>query len=293
MSPVFCFINNSICLSGIFNWTSNFCKPISATFTPFNSNISSAIIGNDDYSLEFNQDGSENIALLKANSTKARETSFVVKTNSGLLFNINIKYGNSPKNIIQVNDSLGVQISQRNNENSKVVSNEKTNIREDDYTIGNTVINDNQNKKVDCEYCDKLVKTPKTIKRIFDESFKVKLQINNLYYFDNKLFFVINITNSSNIDYNINYIKSYIDTKKDSKNASAQYLEKNPSTIYNANRTIQGNTNKSFIFIYDQFTVDSNKHLTFEINENNGERNLALRVPAFIINNPVNIKKLK
>ena len=56
----------------------------------FDSNITTAIVGNNDYILEYSTDENENIALLKAISTKAKETSLVVKTSNGLLFNINI-----------------------------------------------------------------------------------------------------------------------------------------------------------------------------------------------------------
>ena len=136
-----------------------------------------------------------------------------------------------------------------------------------------------------------MLKDKKSIKRIFDENYSVKVQINDIYYYQNKLYFVINFINESDIDYSFNYIKSYIDTNNDNKASTAQYLEKNPLFIYNAIRTIPGGTNRIIIFVYDQFSIDNNKKIVFEINESNGERNLSLKVPHYLVNNPKKFKK--
>ena len=102
---------------------------------------------------------------------------------------------------------------------------------------------------------------------------------------------MVNFINSSDLDYSFNYIKSYIDTNNDNRTATSQYLEKNPLFIYNTYRTIQGNNERVLIFVYEQFSIDNNKKLVFEINESNGERNLLLKVPHYLINNPKKMKK--
>ncbi len=99
---------------------------------------------------------------------------------------------------------------------------------------------------------------------------------------------MISIINNSNIDYNINYIKSYVKQSKE-KASSNQYLEKNPIQIFNSNREIPAASNRKFIFVYDQFTIDKNKTFVFELNEANGERNQTLYINNFIINNPLKI----
>lgn len=270
----------------------------------FDSNVIQAAVGNNNqYEIEFNAEGEESIILIKSLSSNTKESNLIVKTKSGFLYNINLIYGTEEKNIVSLSkkdgiytgstDSISINNSVIPDSNLNNESSTLNSIRENDYLIGDTVLNDSMNNKLDCEYCQKLAKAPKTVKRITDDSYNVKVQINNLYYYDNKLYFVINIRNSSDIDYNLNYIKSYIDSRDANKNSSTQYLEKNPIGIYNANRSIKASSNRSYIFVYDQFTIDGNKNLVFEINENNGERNLALKIPSFIINNPINIKKLK
>ncbi len=268
----------------------------------FESNIVSGIVGSDDYVFEFNQEEPDNVALLKAVNKSASETSLVIKTENGTIFNLNLLYGTEKKNIVHISDTLGVSIKVKNVEKSitkNTNSNSKTStevqakksVREDDYTIGNTTLNDNENNQVECVECENILKAKKTIKRVFDENYNVKAQINDIYYFQNKLYFVVNFINESDLDYSFNYIKSYIDTNNDSKVSTTQYLEKNPLFIYNTNRTIRGGTSRVLIFVYDQFSIDNNKKVVFEINESNGERNLSLKVPHYLVNNPKRYKK--
>lgn len=273
----------------------------------FESNIVSGIVSSEDFVFEYNEEEPDNMALLKAKSSLAEETSLVVKTENGIIFNINVFYGISEKNIIQISDTLGVSakktvpekevvsnkpvLKEKKNGETTVKDNIKKSLRENDYTIGDNIINDSENKDIECLECDKLLKSQKSIKRVLDEIYSVKIQLNNIYYLDNKLYFVINFVNESDSDYNLNYIKSYVETGNESKNSSSQYLEKNPVLIYNSNRTIPGNSERKYVFVYEQFSIDNNKKLTFEVNENNGERNLFLKIPHFLINNPRKIKK--
>jgi len=274
----------------------------------FDSNILSGIVSSDDYDFEFNPDGIDNLGLLKSKKKNSQESSLVVKTENGTLFNLSIIYTSSSKdlkNIIEVKDSLGFNKNKVSTQGKKNIEKQsvpavkslnettplvKASIKENDYTIGNTTINDMDSVKVDCYDCKRILRFKKNIKRIFNTNYNVKLQLNNLLYKDNKLYFVVKFINSSDLDFNINYIKSYVDTGDSSKSSSSQYLEMYPIQIFNSNRTIKGGGERVFIFVYDQFSIDNNKRLTFEVNENNGDRNIFMEVPHFIVNNP---KKLR
>ena len=275
----------------------------------FESNIVSGIVSSEDFVFEYNEEEPDNMALIKAISTSAEETSLVVKTENGTIFNINVLYGISKKSIIQISDTLGINskrivpereillkkttLKEKDNSQNSVKDNIKNSIRENDYTIGNNIINDSENKDIECFECDKLLKSGKSIKRILDEIYSVEIQLYNIFYLDNKLYFIINFVNESDSDYNLNYIKSYVETGNESESSSSQYLEKNPILIYNSNRTIPGKSQRKYVFVYEQFSIDKNKKLTFEVIENNGERNLFLKIPHFLINNPRKLKTKK
>ena len=260
----------------------------------FDSNISQGVLGNNDYIFEFNTDGTEKVALLKAGKKEAKPSNLIIKTVDGFLYNINLEYGQDSKNIIKLSQSEGMNLNPSAINSAdpggvdKPQSNAKINIRENDYTIGNTIINDAESSSKDCDYCAKILKLGKKIKRINSINYNVKLDLENVTYFDNKIFISINIINKSNIDFNINYIKSYIKQSKETA-SSNQYLEKNPLEIFNASRVIKTGAEHKIIFIYDQFTIDKNKSLVFELNEANGERNQTLFIPNYIINNPIKL----
>ena len=141
----------------------------------FESNIVSGIVSSEDFVFEYNEEEPDNMALIKAISTSAEETSLVVKTENGTIFNINVLYGISKKSIIQISDTLGINskrivpereillkkttLKEKDNSQNSVKDNIKNSIRENDYTIGNNIINDSENKDIECFECDKLLKS--------------------------------------------------------------------------------------------------------------------------------------
>lgn len=261
----------------------------------FDSNIIQGAVGNDDYNFNFNPEGTESVALLQATKKGAKPSNLVVKTSNGILYNINIEYSLDSQNIVRIEQSQGIKLTNSTAESPNTLqngaddkSNIKRSIRENDYTIGNTVINDAVNKQQDCGLCDKIFAIGKNVKRINSTNYNIKLDLENVAYSEGKVYVSINIINNSNIDYNINYIKSYVKQSKE-KASSNQYLEKNPIQIFNSNREIPAASNRKFIFVYDQFTIDKNKSFVFELNEANGERNQTLYINNFIINNPLKI----
>ena len=81
----------------------------------FESNIVSGIIGNEDFIFEYNLEEPDNIALIKALNKNASDTSLVIKTENGTIFNLNVIYGTENKNIVRISDTLGVTMKQKKN----------------------------------------------------------------------------------------------------------------------------------------------------------------------------------
>lgn len=262
----------------------------------FPSGILNATTGSKSIFIDYDKSGSASMLFIK---TKApfNETNLLVKTTDNYVYNINVGYEKDSKkvvNIFKVNKALGILVGDEVVEEKADIAldvqpiSDSKNVRDNDYTIGNTTINDSENNKVDCSDCESILKKNKKVKRIFEENNNIKLQLHNVVYRKGKLYVVVEIDNNSNVDFNINYIKTFIDSGKKSKHASAQYLEKNPILIYNAARTVEHHKSRKYVFAYDQFSIDMNKNMTFELNENNGERHIFLKVSNRIINNPIN-----
>lgn len=264
----------------------------------FDGNIIQGALGNRDFVFDYNPDGTENVGLIKAIKKDAKETNLIVKTSKGNLYNLNIIYGSDDNNIVRISQNEGVNLDDFKNTTPTNVTgkttavaienNVKNSVRENDYIIGDLVINDAENSKIPCDFCEKVLKVGKNVKRINSNNYNIKLDLQNVAYSNGKIYISINVINNSAIDYNINYIKSYVKQSKEEK-SSNQYLEKNPTLIYNSKHVIKGYEERKMIFVYDQFTIDKNKFLVFELNEANGERNQALSIPNYIINNPLNL----
>lgn len=257
----------------------------------FPDKITKATVGSDHYLFDFAEDGTQNIGLLKC-IKNAEESNLVIMTDD-ILYSFSIAYKEKiQENIIKITPDMGILLKNENPIDLKdsIHENVIENIKENDYYIGNNIINDevNNNNISKCQICESIAKKGKKVKKIALNNYNIKLELDNVYYNNNKIFITATISNNSNIDYYINFIKTYITTIKD--NSSTQYLEKNPIDLYNNKRVIKNKNHRTIIFIYDQFTIDNNKEFVFELNEHNGERNLILNVPHYIINNPIKFK---
>ena len=100
------------------------------------------------------------------------------------------------------------------------------------------------------------------------------------------MYFVIEIENSSSLDYDLNFLKFYIETKKQGKRKSIQRLEQKPIYTHRLPVTIPENETRKMVFVLSKFSLAKDKRLVVALNERNGERNLKLNVKARIINNP-------
>lgn len=113
---------------------------------------------------------------------------------------------------------------------------------------------------------------------------KVYLAMNNIYVHNDKLYFCISVGNTSNINYDINFLKFYTVDKKKLKKASNQEIEKIPIFTFNNLQTINAQTNDyPIIFVFDKFTIDYDKKLVIELGEKKGGRNIAINITQDLI----------
>ena len=120
---------------------------------------------------------------------------------------------------------------------------------------------------------------------------KTYLAINNIYIYQDKLYFVMSVGNTSSINYDISYIKFYIVDKKKLKKASRQEVEKTPIFSFNSFETISAGTgDHPIIFVFDKFTIDNDKKLSIELGEKNGGRNISIDINQDLIIKAVAVK---
>lgn len=107
--------------------------------------------------------------------------------------------------------------------------------------------------------------------------YRMKLQLQTIYLADDILYFGFEIANRSNIPYNIDFTKVFIQDKQKVKRSSVQQRELAP--LYKDTlSTIPGNSVVQWVIAVPQFTIPEHRHFVLEIYERNGGRHLTLEI---------------
>lgn len=110
-----------------------------------------------------------------------------------------------------------------------------------------------------------------------------------MYTQDDVFFFPLHLANSSNINYDVDFIKFYIRDKKVAKRTAIQESEVTPVFVYNASQnTIPGPGNIDQVYALRKFTIPDDKNLVVEMFEKGGGRQL-----SFVVTNSDILKARK
>jgi hypothetical protein len=256
----------------------------------FSSPIKDGIIGNPNFGFGYNKVGHGKIGFLKG--TPGDDSNLFVVTENGNMFSFTIIY----KKEIEVenyfiNDSLA--IGNEINDISKDIDSEtiiKANV--DSSVVKAITVNDYEQKKVldsSPEWqtiAESELKKDKFFNRIYGSKYRIMIELKNIVYVDNYLFITIIFKNDSPLDYDIKSLDFFIDSKKKKKNATAQVLPYKYKYQYNLQSRIKRDESFEAVFVYDKFSINENKILLIEMDEQNGERSVYLEIPNSLINNP-------
>ena len=110
---------------------------------------------------------------------------------------------------------------------------------------------------------------------------KMSFSLYGIYVHEDVMMFYLSVENQAKIDYEIDFIKSYIVNKKTTKNQAYQADEKVPLFTYRANVSdvIPANGKYAVVFFFKRFTIPDKHSLYFEVFEKNGGRHLKFTVP--------------
>lgn len=108
--------------------------------------------------------------------------------------------------------------------------------------------------------------------------------VKGVYSGNGKIFVMLEVSNRSNINYDIQNI-SFITSPIKKKGIDFDTEEKIFLPIWsNQPEFIGKKAKKKLVFVFDKFTIGENKTLNAVINENEGERNLKLEIkPAYVL----------
>jgi conjugative transposon TraN protein len=105
----------------------------------------------------------------------------------------------------------------------------------------------------------------------------IRLQLRSIHTTSDWLVFGFNLSNLSNLNYDIDFIRFYIQDKKRVKRSSIQEQEIAPIYI-DPVTTVAGQQRSRFVIIVPKFTIPDKKQFLIELFEKGGGRHLTIKV---------------
>lgn len=107
---------------------------------------------------------------------------------------------------------------------------------------------------------------------------KFEMSLANLYVKGDFMFFVFDIKNFSNIDYDVDFVKCFLRDMKKAKNSIQQEIQYDPVQQRDFDKKILGKSENRFVLAFSKFTIPDDKVFEIEMFERNGGRHMKLSV---------------
>ncbi|MBN9300765.1 MULTISPECIES: conjugative transposon protein TraN [Dysgonomonas] len=211
---------------------------------------------------------SENVLRIKsAVRSFETETNMAVITEEGSYYTFNIKYADEPEKLnIEMKDFMhdGIATNRPNNSMEiylKELGSESPRIV---YLINRSIY---QNDK-------------RIVKHIGSKRFGIQYLLKGIYSHNGLLYLHTQIKNSTNVPFDIDFIRFKIIDKKMVKQTAVQETVIHPLRVYNFISQVGANQTERTVFTIDKITIPNDKQLVIELFEKNGGRN-----QTFVIEN--------
>lgn len=211
---------------------------------------------------------SENVLRIKAAIRGFEtETNMAVITEEGSYYTFNIKYADEPEKLnIEMKDFMhdGIATNRPNNSMEiylKELGSESPRIV---YLINRSI---HQNDK-------------RIVKHIGSKRFGIQYLLKGIYSHNGLLYLHTQIKNSTNVPFDIDFIRFKMVDKKMVKQTAVQETVIYPLRAYNFISQVGANQTDRTVFTIDKITIPNDKQLVVELFEKNGGRN-----QTFVIEN--------
>ena len=211
---------------------------------------------------------SENVIRVKASVRNFEvETNMSVITEEGSYYTFNIKYADEPEKLnVEMKDFMhdGIATNRPNNAQEiylKELGSESPRLV---YLINRSIHKNNE----------------RFLKHIGSKRFSIQYLLKGIYTHNGLLYLHTQIKNSSNVPFDIDFVRMKIVDKKVMKQTAIQETVIQPVRAYNYVSSVAGNTTERTVFTIDKITIPDDKQLVIEVFEKNGGRN-----QTFIVTN--------
>jgi len=205
-------------------------------------------------------EAAENVVRVKS-AVKGfnEETNFSVITDEGSFYSFNVKYANEPQKLnIEMKDFIhdGAVVNRPNN-SMEIYLSELGN--ESPQEVNLTMKSIYKNNK-------------KEIKNIESKRFGIQFLLKGIYIQNDLLYFHTEVKNSSNVPFDLDFVRWKIVDKKVAKRTAIQETVIEPVRAFHFVTKIQGRSLERTVFAMNKFTIPDDKKLVVELFEKNGGR---------------------
>ncbi len=213
-------------------------------------------------------DGAENVLRVKAALRDfSRESNLAVITEDGAYYTFNVKYADEPiKLSVEMTDFIhdGEAVNRPNNA-MEIYMRELGS--ESPLLVKLIMKSIYKNDK-------------REIKHIGSKRFGIQYTLKGIYTHNGLLYFHIQLKNSSNVPFDVDYITFKIVDKKVAKRTAIQEQVIMPLRAHNNLTLIGGKRTERVVFTLPKFTIPDDKQLIIELNEKEGGRH-----QSFVVEN--------
>lgn len=227
----------------------------------FPSKIKYVDLGSE-YLIAGKADESENVLRIKAATRNfEQETNFSVITEDGRFYNFDVFYSEYPATLNY--DVLKMLQSEEKEKVNDVLFEDLGNNQPSTTGVAMKTIYD-KNKRL--------------IRHIGSFSFGINFLLKGIYIYNGKYYFHIELKNTSNVPFIIDFVTFKIVDKKTTKQTAVQENELVPLRVYLPFNSVNGNDIERNVVLLDQFTLADEKVFIIEIFEKNGGRHQKLEI---------------
>ncbi len=229
-------------------------------------------------------DGAENVLRIKAAVENfSGETNFSVITEDGHFYSFNALYSREPEIL-----NIDMQTLQRRGETGNNASKQRG---ADDVKLPE--LNDNAPELADLVMRSVYRNNERRIKHLGCKRFGIQMLLKGLYVHDGLYYFHTQVCNSSNVAFDVDFIRFKVVDKKIVKRTAIQETVLTPVRSYNEETVIEGQSTVRTVYVLPKFTIPDNKLLLVELFEKNGGRHQVIRMEGTDIERAETITKLK
>ena len=237
----------------------------------FPAPIRQGITGAENFVFTYNREQEQNFGLLQAQPGEA--SNLLIISSTGAIFSYIVSY---KKQLERLNYFIS--------EDQRIGSLRPVN--KDTLQRKETVQKAEDNVHLFKGFSEFIIDRNQRIGRIKKRNSGIALSVENIVFHKEALYFVIEIENASTLDYDLDFLKFYTQTRQQGKKKSIQKLEIAPLYIHRLPVKIPEQQSRRMVFVFPKFSLTKDKQLVLELKERNGERAVTLKIKPRFINNP-------